>query len=215
MIPGATIRARAVLLWLAARGWEPIARAADEDIGSIPRRVEVIAAAGATPNPGDVVAAAYEAFQREIHSFAVHATRDPEAAADVTHEAFLKLFREAGAGRTPDNIRAWLYRVASNLIFNRARHARVADAFRRAWSGGEETQASPEWEALRAERAAELRGALAELPRDARVGLLLAANGFSGREIAEALGRSELATRSLLCRARGQLRERLVGNSAL
>ena len=38
---------------------------------------------------------------------------------------------------------------------------------------------------------------------------MLAAHGFSGREIAAALGRSELATRSLICRARIRLRERL------
>ena len=46
---------------------------------------------------------------------------------------------------------------------------------------------------------------------DARVALLLAAHGFSGREVADALGRSELATRSLICRARLRLRERLDG----
>ena len=38
---------------------------------------------------------------------------------------------------------------------------------------------------------------------------MLAAHGFSGREVAEAIGRSELATRTLLCRARLRLRERL------
>ena len=51
--------------------------------------------------------------------------------------------------------------------------------------------------------------ALAELPVDDRTALMLAAHGFSGREIAAALGRSELATRSLICRARIRLRERL------
>lgn len=62
---------------------------------------------------------------------------------------------------------------------------------------------------LRAERTALVRAALEHLPRDARVGLLLAANGFSGREIADAIGRTELATRTLICRARMELRERL------
>jgi DNA-directed RNA polymerase specialized sigma24 family protein len=37
----------------------------------------------------------------------------------------------------------------------------------------------------------------------------MAANGFNGLEIAEAIGRSANATRSLMCRARLQLRERL------
>jgi len=48
-----------------------------------------------------------------------------------------------------------------------------------------------------------------ELAPDARVALLLAAQGFSGREIAETIGRSEIATRTLMCRARLDLRRRL------
>ena len=165
-------------------------------------------------DPSDLVVTAYDQYQREIHSFMAHSLRDPEAAADVTQEAFVRLLREARAGRTPDNVRAWLYRVCTNLVINRTRRARVADAFRRTWSGGEDAEDSPEWLALRQEQAAELRSELSHLSRDARVGLLLAANGFSGKEIAEAIGRSELATRTLLCRARIQLRERLAAAGA-
>lgn len=204
------LRLRLAWLRLAARSWsqtspDPALPAIGLPVDLAPDELST----QAHPEPRDLVAAAYESFQREIHSFAVHATRDPEVAADVTHEAFLKLLLEAQADRTPDNIRAWLYRVASNLILNRARHAHVADRVRRAWSGGEDAEASPEWLALRSERVAELRLALARLPRDARIALLLAANGFSGREVAAAIGRSDLATRTLLSRARGQLREQL------
>lgn len=159
--------------------------------------------------PQELVTQAYEAFQREIHTFALHSTRDAEVAADVTQEAFLKLLAEAQAGRVPDNVRAWLYRVTSNIVINRARHLAVVDRVRRAWSGDEEFEDSPEMHSLRAERTALVRAALEHLPRDARVGLLLAANGFSGREIADAIGRTELATRTLICRARMELRERL------
>lgn len=209
MVLDIALRLRLLGLRLAARSWER------QGAPGAPARPSGANADGrVAPEPRDLVAAAYEAHQREIHSFAVHATRDPDAAADVTHESFLKLLREAQAGRTPDNVRAWLYRVASNLIINRARHTRVADGVRRFWTGGEEAEASPEWLSLRAERTAELRAALAQLPRDARVGLLLAANGFSGREIATALGRTELAVRTLLCRARGELRQRLAPDLA-
>ncbi len=37
----------------------------------------------------------------------------------------------------------------------------------------------------------------------------MAANGFNGMEIAEAIGRSGNATRTLMCRSRLQLRQRL------
>jgi len=169
---------------------------------------------GAGSDPQAVTAAAYERHQREIHSFALHATRDPEVAADVTQDSFLRLLAEIRAGRQPDNIRAWLYRVASNLIINRARHARVADSIRRLWAGETSTDVSPESQYVQAEAASELRQALDGLSRDARVGLLLAASGFSGRETAEAIGRSELATRTLLSRARSQLREALAGSES-
>lgn len=159
--------------------------------------------------PGDLVAAAYEAYQREIHSFALRSTRDPEVAADVTQEAFLKLLHEVGEGRTPDNIRAWLYRVVTNQVINRANHLAVVDRVRRAWRRDEETAESPEARAIRAEQHERLRDALAALSRDARVGLLLAAQGFTGREVATAIDRTELATRTLLCRARLQLRASL------
>jgi DNA-directed RNA polymerase specialized sigma24 family protein len=59
------------------------------------------------------------------------------------------------------------------------------------------------------ERTAELEAALAGLPADARLGLLLAGQGFSGREIAEAIGRSEAATRTLMCRVRMRVRSQL------
>jgi RNA polymerase sigma-70 factor (ECF subfamily) len=158
-----------------------------------------------------LVTHAYEAFQRDIHSFAFNATRDAETAADITQDAYLRLYREVAGGRAPDNVRAWLYRVAANLIINRARHMLVVDRLRQAWSGPEELAESPEQQVLQAERSNRLRAELERLPREARVGLLLAANGFKGREVANAIGRSELATRSLLCRARLQLRERLAG----
>jgi hypothetical protein len=57
--------------------------------------------AGGQPDSGDFVAQAYETFQREIHSFVLHATRDAEAAADITRDAYLRLFREAARVRTP------------------------------------------------------------------------------------------------------------------
>ena len=52
--------------------------------------------------------------------------------------------------------------------------------------------------------------ALGELEGDARTALLMAASGFNGMEVAEAIGRTGTATRSLMCRTRLQLRDHLV-----
>ena len=60
-----------------------------------------------------------------------------------------------------------------------------------------------------------LDDALAELDLDARTALVMAANGFKGIEIADAIGRSGTATRTLMCRSRLQLRQRLGSNGWL
>ncbi|HEY8437724.1 MAG TPA: hypothetical protein VIK65_03825 [Candidatus Limnocylindrales bacterium] len=45
--------------------------------------------------------------------------------------------------------------------------------------------------------------------------MLLAAQGFGAREIGERIGRTELAARTLLCRARGRLRDRMIAADAV
>jgi len=52
--------------------------------------------------------------------------------------------------------------------------------------------------------------ALASSASDDRTAILMAAHGYRSVEIASLLGRTELASRTLLCRARGRLRAQLV-----
>jgi hypothetical protein len=75
---------------------------------------------------GEGIAAAFRDHSSAIYGKALRSTRDPELAADVTQEAFLRLVVEAQAGRLPDNIGGWLYRTSANLIVSRARRAAVA-----------------------------------------------------------------------------------------
>ncbi len=153
------------------------------------------------------VAEAYGQFQRELFGFLVRATRDAGAAEDIAQESFFRLCRELQRGaEPPGNVRAWLYRVAANLAVSRGRHAAVARRWLDHARSEEDQFEAPERTALRLERHSELQGVLDDLPRDQRVGLLMAAQGFSGHEIALALGRSDVSTRTMLCRARFRLR---------
>jgi RNA polymerase sigma-70 factor, ECF subfamily len=163
---------------------------------------------GSQASVSDRVEAAYDSHQRELYSFALVGTHDPAAAEDVVQEAFLRLVREVGAGRSPENVRAWLYAVAANLITSRGRRTVVADRWRSLFVV-RDTADAPESEYLRREMSDDVHEAMAALPREARVSLLLAAHGFSGREIAVAIGRSETATRSLMRRARLTMRDQL------
>jgi RNA polymerase sigma factor (sigma-70 family) len=156
---------------------------------------------------------AWDAYHGGIYAFLVDATRDGSIAEDLLQETFARLAREARAGRVPEQVRPWLYRVAGNLVVSRARRVLSARRWFDRFGVPEHRAAvaeSPEARLLRREAFEDLDGVLKHLAPDARAALLLAAEGFTGHEIAESIGRSEAATRTLLCRARVRVRHDLV-----
>jgi RNA polymerase sigma-70 factor, ECF subfamily len=155
-----------------------------------------------------VVLAAYHAHARDLVAFARSLVREREAAEDIVADAFLRLVREVRAGRSPDDVRGWLYRVTANLVLSRGRRISVARRFVSRLADRRSAE-SPETRYLRLDIDPALREAVLALPVDARVAIVMAARGASGREIAEAIGRSEAATRTLLTRARQHVRARL------
>jgi len=161
----------------------------------------------------DVALAAYDKHQRALTSYAYALTRDREAADDLVQEAFVRLINELQKGRQPENLQAWLFRVCSNLVVSGARRRNVAQRFISQITP-RDTEIDAEYETLRREMSGTLLDGLARLSADARVALVMAANGFSGREIANALGRTETSTRTMMFRAREQMRAYLVDQEA-
>ena len=162
--------------------------------------------------------AAWTAHHAELFAFLARTTRSPEVAEDLLQEAFLRLTTEIRAGRAPDNTRAWLYRVGANLAVSRGR--RLSAAVRgiarlRTTSAPPTTTLTPEASYLAREGRHRLLAALDDLGPDARAALLLSSEGFTGAEIAAAIGRSEPATRTLLCRTRVRVRTRVDGTEAV
>ena len=158
----------------------------------------------------DVVTAAYDAHERALYAFALGISRSGTVAEDLVQESYLRLVREVQAGRAPDNVRAWLYRVCANLATSRGRRTSVATRYL-PFLVSREVGETPEARHLRLELGAELSAALAELSDDERTGLLLSAGGFHGPEIAVVIGRSHGATRTMLTRARTKVQARLSG----
>jgi len=160
------------------------------------------------PRPDNPLAELYVAHAPTLTRWMTAYTRDAELAEDVVQEAFLRLAHELRAGRQPDHAPAWLAQVARNLATSRAR--RNATATRLA-PRLEHPRApdDPAAVAVASERAGAVRAALAELRPADRTALVMAAEGHHNAEIALRLGRTELATRTLLCRARRRLRVRL------
>ena len=152
-----------------------------------------------------VVAEAYLQDHAVVLRRATAVIRDPEIAADVTQEAFVRLLLEVRAGRQPDQVRSWLMRVVTNGAISRGRRissaARYADRLPLP-----EALPGPEDVCLRRESSAELGRLLEGLAPTERRALVMAAHGVKGRAIATAIGRSYPATRVLLHRGRLRLR---------
>ena len=77
-----------------------------------------IARAGRSVDVTTSVLPIYDAHHRELASFIAAIERDPRAAEDILSETFLRLIEEVRRGRTPDQPRAWLYRVAANAAIS-------------------------------------------------------------------------------------------------
>lgn len=156
-----------------------------------------------------IVGTAYATHSGSVRRYLTAVTRDPTAAEDLTQDTFLKLTVEVRAGRVPDEIGAWLHRVGHNLAMSRGRRLSVADRHL-----GElarpQPATSPEVAAIRDEEHRAAVVALSDLPFVHQRAMILASYGVDGPEIARSIGRSQGATRTLLCRARAHLRTTLL-----
>ena len=151
---------------------------------------------------------AFEEDRAPLEGYLLSLTRDRAVAEEIAQEAFARLVREVRAGRPPMSVHGWLRRVGANLVMSRGRHLQVAER-KQASLVVFDMADSAESAALRREDCRLLRNALATLDQVDREALLLAAAGLSGAEIGARMGRSDGATRTLLCRARRRLRDRL------
>jgi RNA polymerase sigma-70 factor (ECF subfamily) len=161
----------------------------------------------------DVVHAAYAHHAAALTRWLAGFTGQPAVAEDLTQEAFIRLLLEVRAGRTPDDIGAWLHRVGRNLAVSRARRVAVANQHRGEVPTPRPVD-SPEILVIAAHDEAEVCGAVARLPADDRLAMTMAAHGYRSSEIGASLGRTQGAVRTMLCRARARVRGDLGGQMA-
>jgi len=162
----------------------------------------------AATDPDEAVNACFLEHGAAVERYIRSLVRDPDEAADISQEVFLRLLIAARTGSTPEAPMAWMIRVAHNLVVSNARRRQTADRTL-ARLADRDHQRSTEDTILRRERDAAIAGALADARGDDRTAMVLAAQGYRATEIGRRLGRTELATRTLLCRARGRLKGRL------
>lgn len=149
----------------------------------------------------------FEANHQRLYRFLDRLSGDPELAADLAQEALIKLYRR---GSLPDRPEAWLITVAMNLFRNikssRARRGRLLTVMR-----GEQVHSDPGVSAQETMEADELqrrvRAAIDRLPERERSLLLLRAEGYSYRDMADALALNEASIGTLLARAKRAFRD--------
>jgi RNA polymerase sigma-70 factor (ECF subfamily) len=147
--------------------------------------------------------------QNEIYAYLLRMLRDPELAADLTQDAFVKAYRAYDSLQKPENARAWLYQIAHRVALDDLRRRRIVRFIPLV---GESHNSAPSAEHLVMEGrlSAELQRALGRIPERQRAALLLAElHDLTGVELAAALGVSHVAARALLTRARESLRQAL------
>lgn len=147
--------------------------------------------------------------QHEIYAYLLRMVRDPEMAADMTQDAFVKAYRAYNSLEKPENARAWLYQIAHRVALDEMRRRRIVRFL--PWTGESKgTAPSAEHLAMEVRLSGPLERALARVPERQRAALLLAElHDLTGLELAAALGVSHVAARALLTRARQSLRAAL------
>lgn len=157
-------------------------------------------------------------FRRAVADFYASITRyvqrlsgDAELAADVTQEAFIKLYQR---GAMPEEPRSWLVSVANNLM--RDEHRRTSRRSRLLAVSGNDAPgpATPPWAdaALdREERRTAVRRALETLSERDRQLLLLRYEGLSYRELATTLALPAASVGTMLARAKAAFQLALEG----
>jgi len=143
----------------------------------------------------------YEPLRPELYRYCRHLTRSPWDAEDMAQEALARAFVSLGLmPEAPNNPKAWLFRVASNLWLSRTRQARELPAA----FGAELAEPAPSSEPRATREAA---GTLiAQLSPQERAAVVLKdAFGLSLVEVAEALSTTSQAIKAALHRGREKL----------
>lgn len=154
----------------------------------------------------------------------VRRLRDRHEAEDLTQDVFLRVYRSRHRYEASARFTTWLFHIADNVARNALRTRRrkpatpVGDFFPESGDGPGRTLldlAAPGDAVERKESAGVVRRAIARLDGRHREALELQCRHQSHEEIARSLRITGRATKSLLYRARQQLRAELAGTAGV
>jgi RNA polymerase sigma-70 factor, ECF subfamily len=196
----------------------PIEMSATADVASTRNRSEadderawVAAARAGDAHAFDLLV---ERHQQAIFRLCYRLARNPDDAADLTQEVFLRAFRALRSFRAESAFGTWLYRIALNMCrsFHSARRPAHAELTENSAVAAPEIALRLE----RDERAMIVRDAVARLPEKQRTTLVLKIyHEMTHEQIAEVLGTSVGTAKANLFHALAGLRRMLTAQGGM
>ncbi len=154
----------------------------------------------------------YKAFGSSVYSVCLRFTRVPAHAEDLLQETFVEIIRSIGAFRGEAPLGSWVRRIAVSkaLMFLRSAWHSRGQSLDDDWDNVTPGRAESHGISRHPEEAIDLDAALASLPPVSRAVVWLHdVEGFTHKEIAGMLGKTESFSKSQLSRAYQRLRPML------
>jgi RNA polymerase sigma-70 factor, ECF subfamily len=151
----------------------------------------------------------FEQFRNPLLRYVLSFGVPVHDAEEITQEVFLSLFRHLQLGRSRNNLRGWIFRVAHNLALKqRSANQKSRDKSASDWTIAEkqfDPSPNPEEQVEFAQRRRRLLTVVHALPLEDQSCLRLRAEGLRYREVAAALGISLGAVSISLTRSLARL----------
>lgn len=160
--------------------------------------------------------------ERAVYSVCFRMLRDASLAEDATQDAFIRAWNSIDSFRG-GIVRPWILRIATNRTYDilRAQARRPAQSLEAQpyeseseWTSQSDSVEHPETFAARGELSSFLESALAELPEDQRLAIVLSdVQGYAYEEIAAIMDVAVGTVKSRISRGRSRLRGVLQGSA--
>jgi RNA polymerase sigma-70 factor, ECF subfamily len=131
-------------------------------------------------------------------------------AEDLAQQVFIRVWRSAPRYKPTAKFTTWLFRITRNLVFNEMRRKRHFVEHSDLAEPSERKERAPDQVLLEEELQTAIQDAISKLPDAQRLAIVLRRyEELPYEEIAKVMGTTVPAVKSILFRARAELRERL------
>jgi RNA polymerase sigma-70 factor, ECF subfamily len=155
----------------------------------------------------------FDEFSAPIYNYVLRMVSDADRAADITQDTFIKAYKKLDTVTDAAATRSWLYRIATNTAIDDMRRRRMVTPMRDdepVFANRPDPRPGPEAEVMASTLDERVQRALMTLRPNHRQCLLLSdLEDMSAMQIGEVMDLSYAAVRTLLCRARGEMRRAL------